>query len=110
MNQDQYQDRNRWELAHRVADIIALAGFIIPLVWKLLQVHGVVNSSPDREILIIGGTAGGLLAVIFIGSGVTKLYRRTVNFRRYRRPGLDLLLGVMCATISVFCLLALPGT
>lgn len=103
------EERDRWEILGRVADVIALVGFAIPLIDDILQAHGIVHVSPDRETLIIGGVVAAILAVFFLGVAVAKSYL-PYGARRFHHPGWDLLAFVAFGVLAAFCFTSPPAS
>lgn len=102
-------DRGGWDAVSRVSDVIALVGFAIPLVDDILQAHGIVAVSPDRETLIIGGVVAAILATFFLGIAVVKSYFVNYGTRRFHHPRWDALAFAAFAVLAVFCFITSPA-
>lgn len=95
-----------WDLLQRVGEIIAVGGFAIDLLVRILQIRGVISLVPTRESLLVGGIVTLLAAAVLIAIGIYKLY--TNEAIRYHGPALDFLVGLMLLALAVTCFITLP--
>jgi hypothetical protein len=102
------EDQGRWDAISRVSDVIALVGFAVPLIVNILQAHGIIAVSADRETLIIGGVVASILALFFLGVAVAKYYFVHYGIHRFHHPRWDVLAFVVFALLAAFCFITSP--
>jgi hypothetical protein len=102
------EDQGRWDVVSRVSDVIALVGFAVPLIVNILQAHGIIAVSADRETLIIGGVVAAILALFFLGVSVAKYYFVHFGTHRFHHPRWDVLACVVFALLATFCFITSP--
>jgi hypothetical protein len=103
-------DQGRWDVVSRVSDVIALVGFAVPLIVSILQAHGVIAVSQDRETLIIGGVVAAILATFFLCVAVAKYYFVRYGTQRFHHPRWDVLAFVVFALLATFCFITSPAS
>jgi hypothetical protein len=103
------EDQDHWDIVSRVSDVIALVGFAVPLIVSILQAHGVIAVSQDRETLIVGGVVAAILAMFFICVAVAKYYFVSYGFQRFHHPRWDVLAFVVFALLAAFCFVTSPA-
>jgi peptidoglycan/LPS O-acetylase OafA/YrhL len=96
-----------WEFADHVGQVLVLGGFVVGLVFGILQVRGLVTLSPSRSALVTGGIVAAAAGVVFVIIGGRKLYDSSAPLR-YHHPAWDLLVGVALVALAVACLWTQP--
>jgi hypothetical protein len=90
-----------WQLLDRVGGMIAVGGFVVDLVFRTLQINGVISLIPTRESLFVGGIVTAIMGVVFLIIGVSKFY--TDKALRYRSPLWDFCIMAVLFALAGTC-------
>lgn len=96
-----------WEIADHVGQVIALGGFVVGLVFSILDIRGLVTLSPSRQGLVSGGIVAGVAGLVFLVICVRKLYDSDAPLR-YHHPAWDLFVGLALIGLAVACVTTPP--
>ena len=96
-----------WQLLDRIGEVLAVGGFVVDLVIRILQINGLIPSIPTRQSLLVGAITSAIAAVVFIIIGISKFY--TDKAFHYHKPIWDFLIGAALAALAITCFITLAG-
>jgi hypothetical protein len=76
-----------WEFADHVGQVLVLGGFVVGLVFGILQVRGLVTLSPSRSALVTGGIVAAAAGVALVALAVACLWTQPRPSAHAHPPG-----------------------